>query len=261
MPRFPQFADRILSLPGSVYERFSAQLKRHGKDLVKLHIGDTYQHPYYPVPLSDHLTGMYPDYNRYCNTFGVDPLRTTLAEKLNEDNGFHIMRENILVTGGAVQALNIAVSAFVNPGEDVMTLTPCWPFFPGIVRLTGANALEVPFYIRLRKEPGIDVRSYLESCLTPQTTALYLNTPNNPSGIVLKREYLEIIVRFAKDHRLWLISDEAYDGLTYDGAEHISIGAMKGTDRLHFHVFQNFHVCRPPGRIRGGGGRCDPAHE
>lgn len=227
MPRYPEFAGRISALPGSVYERYSAQLARHGKNLVKLHIGDTCQHPVYPVPLDEGLKERHGDYNRYCNTFGIPPLRSAIAEKLNEDNQFSVTRDHILITGGAVNALNIAVASVLDPGEDMMILTPCWPFFPGIVKLTGGNAHEVPFYIRLRENPGMDIRSYLENNLTEKTAALYLNTPNNPSGVVMTREQLSVIAGFAKDHCLWLISDEAYDGLTYDGLSHISAGTLE----------------------------------
>ncbi len=237
MPRYPDFAGRISSLPGSVYERFSAQLKKHGKNLVKLHIGDTYQHPVYPVQLERALMDKHPDYNRYCNTFGVQSLRAALTEKLNADNGLNVTPGQILVTGGAVQALNIGVSALINPGEAVMTLTPCWPFFPGIVRLTGGEVLEVPFYVKLREEPGMDIRAYLERHLTPETAALYLNTPNNPGGSVLTGDQILAIAGFVKDHGLWLISDEAYDGLTFDGARHHSAGSIDGMAERTITVF------------------------
>jgi aspartate/methionine/tyrosine aminotransferase len=237
MPKFPSFARRIEQLPASVYERFRDKFKTQKKNLFRLHIGDTYLHPVYPVPLTDVFMASHDDFNRYCNTFGVDTLRKALAAKLAEDNGLTVTRDNILVTAGATNALSSSMMSLVEPGDDVLILTPCWPFFPGMVRVAGGNVIEAPFYMRLYQSPNIDVGDYLSSFLTPRTGAIYLNSPNNPSGKVLDRGQLEQVAVFAKKHDLWVISDEAYDGLTFDGREHISIATLPGMLERTLSVF------------------------
>jgi aspartate/methionine/tyrosine aminotransferase len=107
-----------------------------------------------------------------------------------------------------------------------MVLSPYWPFFRGMVRMAGGNVVEVPFYTVLYDDPGADVISLLEGGLTDKTVALYLNSPNNPSGKVLDGAQLARVRDFVRQHDLWLISDEAYDGMTFDGREHVSIGSL-----------------------------------
>lgn len=198
----------------------------HGEDLVKLHIGDTYLPPKYPLPIDPSLFEKHSDFNRYCNTFGVDPFREVLVEKLVTDNRLQVKKENVLVTNGASNALSATVMSLVEPSEEVMILTPVWPLFFGMVPMAGGKNVEVPLYSRLFDEPELDIYNYLESVYSPKMVALYLNTPNNPSGKVLNRKQLQQIADFAKEHRLWLISDEAYDGLTFDDLPHISAGTL-----------------------------------
>ncbi len=222
MPRFPEFARRTELVTGSVFENFRAKMKARGPDLVRLHIGDTYLPVQYPLPIQPDFLKKYPYANRYCNTFGVERFREVLREKLAQDNHLPVKIENILVTNGATNALSASVQALVNPDEEVLVLTPCWPFFPGMVRMAGATVREAPFYLRLYEEPELDIRSYLTRFLTEKTAALYLNSPNNPSGKVLSRHQLQQVADFARENRLWIISDEAYDGLTFDTHTHIS---------------------------------------
>lgn len=226
MPKFPGYATRVDHLPASVYERFQDQFKARGKTMHKLHIGDTHLRPVYPIPLAEEFMSSNPDFNRYCNTFGVDALRKALAAKLCEDNHLAVTRDNILVTAGATNALSASMMALVEPGDEVLVLTPCWPFFPGMVRMAGGRVVEAPLYMKLYETPEFDIAGYLSACVTPRTTALYLNSPNNPSGKVLSRDQLEQVAHVCRKHDLWLISDEAYDGLTFDGREHISIAAL-----------------------------------
>ncbi len=228
MPRFPRFAGRVDELPASVYERFRDQFKARGKDIHKLHIGDTHRRPVYPLPLSEDFMRSSDDFFRYCNTFGVDRLRKMLAEKLREDNGMVVTRDHILVTAGATNALSASMMSLVDPGDDVLVPTPCWPFFPGMVRMAGGNVVEAPFYMKLYEQPGLDVEEYLGRFVTSKMTAIYLNSPNNPSGKVLSRVHLEQVARFAAKHDLWVISDEAYDGMTFDGREHVSPSTLPG---------------------------------
>ncbi|MFQ5707536.1 MAG: pyridoxal phosphate-dependent aminotransferase [bacterium] len=237
MPKFPEFADRVTQITGSVFEKYRARMTAQGANLIKLHIGDTYLPPAYPLSVDSSLSEQHQDFNRYCNTFGIDALREALTEKLQTDNHLPVTHENILVTNGATNALSISVMSLVEPGEEVLTLTPAWPFFFGMVKVAGGTNIEVPIYVRLFGEPQLDIAEYLDRFVTPKTVALYLNTPNNPSGKVLNRDQLQQIAAFVRKHRLWLISDEAYDGLTFDCLPHISVASFPGLFEQTLSIF------------------------
>jgi aspartate/methionine/tyrosine aminotransferase len=228
MPRFPLFAERSARITGSVYEKFRARMAAAGDGLVGLHIGDAYAPPPYALPIDGAFARANAGFHRYTDTFGVPAFRDILAAKAREDNGLPAARENVLVTAGATNALSATVQALVDPSDDVMILAPYWPFFRGMVRAAGGNVIEVPFYTKLYDEPDAEVSALLEAHVTNKTVALYLNSPNNPSGKVLSRAQLEGIAAFVKRHDLWLISDEAYDGMTYDGRACVSPASFDG---------------------------------
>lgn len=226
MPQFPERADRVEKVPASVFERFREKMKEKGSYLIRLHIGDTYLHPRYSLPISDEFIKKRPFFNRYCNTFGVERFCRVLRKKLQEDNGFSISEGNILTTNGATNALSASVLSLMNPGEEILVLTPCWPFFPGMVKMADAQVVEVPFYTELYQNSELAIEDYLQKYLTSRTVALYLNTPNNPSGKVLNQGQLQQLADFAKKNKLWIISDEAYDGLVFEGHDHICIATL-----------------------------------
>ena len=150
MPKFPHFTTRVSQIQGAAFERYREQLLQKGKDLVRLHIGDTYLQPIYPIPFHKKFITRYTDFNRYCDTFGVNELRNILKDKLNADNDFSVNETNILITNGATNALSVAVMSTVEQDEDVLLLTPCWPLFQGIVKSIQANVIEIPFYMERR---------------------------------------------------------------------------------------------------------------
>ena len=226
MPRYPHFSDRLAQLSGSVFEKFLPKMNKKGSDLIRLHIGDAYLPPPYELPIDRKFLSAHPLFNRYCNTFGIPALRVALSEKLQEDNQLPTEADDIMMTCGASNALNVAMQGIVNPGDEVLVLTPCWPFFPGMVRTMGGTVREIPFYTRLYQETNIDIAALLRSHLSDNTVALYLNSPNNPSGKVLSKTQLQQVARFVRDHQLWLVSDEAYDGMTYDKRHHYSPGSF-----------------------------------
>ena len=235
MPRFPRFAERSERITASVYEKFRARVATAGDGLVGLHIGDADAPPPYPLPIDPVFQRANAGFHRYCDTFGIAPLREALVAKLGEDNGISASNDNVLVTAGATNALSATVAALVDPGDDVMMLSPYWPFFRGMVRAAGGNVIEVPFYTRLYSES--DIFAMLDSHVTPKTAAIYLNSPNNPSGKVLTRAHMEAIARFARLNDLWLISDEAYDGMTFDQRSHISPATLIGMFERTISVF------------------------
>jgi len=226
MPRFPKMNPTVSALPGAVFEKYRDLMAGKGDALLRLHIGDTYQTPVYDLPIDASFLKKYPDFNRYCDTFGIRQLRLLLSEKVNEENGFLTTPDQILVTCGATNALSAAVHTVVAPSECMMLLTPCWPIFKGVAMLAGAQIREVPFFVKLYQNPEFDIITYLEKHLTRDTVALYLNAPNNPSGKILNRRQLGQIAEFADKHHLWLISDEAYEGLIYDGKPLYSPAAL-----------------------------------
>lgn len=237
MPRFPNFAHRVESITGSVFEKYRSKMVAQGENLIKLHIGDTYLPPDYDLPVDKNLLADHPDFNRYCNTFGFEPLRDALTVKLKEDNSLSVNRDQILITNGATNALSISMMALVQPGDEVLVLSPAWPFFFGMVQIAGSKIIEVPFYTRLFDEPELDIERYLAEFITSKTVAVYLNTPNNPSGKILSQPQLEQVARVVQKNNLWLVSDEAYDGLTFDGQTHVSIATLPGMFERTLSVF------------------------
>ncbi len=217
MPRYPELNKAITALPGAVFEKYRDLMAAKGEELVRLHIGDTYQVPAYQLPLDSAFMNRYPDFNRYCDTFGLGELRRLLCDKVNAENAIAVEPDEVLICCGATNALSAAVHTILEPSERIMLLTPCWPIFRGVALLAGAIISEVPFFVKLYEEPELDIIAYLEQFLADDMVALYLNAPNNPSGKVLNRSQIRQITAFARKHRLWLISDEAYEGLIYDG--------------------------------------------
>ncbi len=237
MPRFPDFARRTQRIPSSVFEKFRSRMKEKRSFLIQLHIGDTYLPPNYSLPIDREFLKAKPYFNRYCHTFGVDSFRRALVKKLNDDNGFSVDVENVLATSGATNALSASVLSLLNPDDEILVLTPCWPFFSGMVELAEARAVQVPLYTRLYSEPDLDLTAYLEPYLTPATSAVYLNSPNNPSGKVLTSSQLQQLSAFAKKHRLWIISDEAYDGLAFEPHQHYCIANLPSMFEQTISVF------------------------
>ena len=237
MPRYPELNQAITALPGAVFEKYRDLMTAKGDELVRLHIGDTYQPPAYQLPLDSSFMNKHPDFNRYCDTFGLGELRRLLCEKVNTDNAIAIEPDEILICCGATNALSAAVHTVLEPSEQIMLLTPCWPIFRGVALLAGAVICEVPFFVKLYEEPDLDIMAHLEQFLTDNTVALYLNAPNNPSGKVLNRYQIQQITAFARKHDLWLISDEAYEGLIYDGRELHSPASDKQTSDQIITVF------------------------
>jgi aspartate/methionine/tyrosine aminotransferase len=226
VPKYPDFTRKLSAIKGAVFEKYRTKMLDFGPDLVRFHIGDSYLPPVYPLPIDQKFLDEFKDFSRYGNTFGIEDLREVLSNKVIEDNQLEVLPHNILVSTGATNALSAAVHSLLEPGEEILVLTPCWPIFPGIVHSAQATIVEVPFYMQLYDNPDVNIIEHLERFITNKTVAIYLNTPNNPSGKVLTHPQLKQVAEIARKHKLWIISDEAYDGLTFDQHDHISIATL-----------------------------------
>jgi aspartate aminotransferase len=166
------------------------------------------------------------DENRshYLQTTGTPRLLELLAQKLRSVNHLPIgSSDELMVTTGGIHALYIICQALLEPGDEVIVPDPEWP--PAAGNIKSAQAVPVPCPVHERLAWRYDLAE-LESKITPRTRAIYINSPHNPTGGVLTRADLEGIATIVREHNLWLISDEAYEDVVFDGAAHVSAASL-----------------------------------
>lgn len=160
---------------------------------------------------------------RYAPSSGIQELRAAIADKLRERNHIPAGEENVIVMSGGMQGLFGSFQSLVNPGEEVLVFSPFWtPIKDLIAHCQGRTVLVPTEEARAR-----GFAQTLARYLTERTRAIYYNTPQNPSGVVFTREEAEAVARFAQEHDLIVIADEAYEDLVYEG-EHVSIASLEG---------------------------------
>ncbi|HET7696826.1 MAG TPA: pyridoxal phosphate-dependent aminotransferase [Vicinamibacterales bacterium] len=168
------------------------------------------------------------DENRshYLQTTGLPRLLELLAGKLRTRNGIPVgSPDEIMVTTGGIHALFIACQALLEPGDEVIVPDPEWPPCAGNIKL--ARGVPVPCPLREPLGWRYDLDE-LAAKITPKTRAIYLNSPHNPTGGVLGRADIEAIAALAGRHGLWILSDEAYEDVIFDAAEHVSPASLPG---------------------------------
>ncbi len=160
---------------------------------------------------------------KYTPVVGTVELRTEIQQKLLRDNGLDYEITDIIVSNGAKQCLFNALSAILDPGDEVLLPSPCWVSYPEMVRMAGG----VPVMVKGDETNGFLVDAdALRPFVTERTKALILNSPSNPNGSVWSRTLLEGIAALAVEKQFYVISDEIYEKLIYDGEEHVSIASL-----------------------------------
>ncbi len=159
-------------------------------------------------------------------TKGTVELLQAIAQKMVRDHDVHVKYESdIIVTPGSKWAIYLALSAVVNPGDEVLYLEPVWVSYPPIIRLVGGE----PVPINLSSADNFEItEEVLREKITPKTKALMINSPNNPTGRVLSRKEVDAITNVAIEADLFVISDEVYEKLIFDGREHYALSAETG---------------------------------
>jgi aspartate aminotransferase len=168
------------------------------------------------------------DENRshYLQTTGLPRLLELLADKLRTRNRIPIgSPDEIMVTTGGIHGLFITCQALLEPGDEVVIPDPEWPPCAGNIKLAHGVAVPCPLHESLGWRYDLD---QLASKITPKTRAIYLNSPHNPTGGVLSRSDVEHIAALADRNGLWILSDEAYEDVIFDDAEHVSPASLPG---------------------------------
>lgn len=197
------------------------EMKANGEDVVGFGAGepdfDTPQH------IKDAaIAAINAGKTKYTPAAGTLALRKAVADKFKRENGLDYKPSNIVVSNGAKHALVNTFMAILNPGDEVIIPAPYWVSYPEMVKLADG----VPVSIQTTEEDGFKVTAdEIRAAIADKTKALILNSPSNPTGMVYTREELQAIAEVAVEKNIYVVSDEIYEHLIYEG-EHVSIASF-----------------------------------
>jgi aspartate aminotransferase len=211
-----RFAEKLKNIESSATVSLAEKakaLKDAGEDVIDLTIGE----PDFPTPAhiieAAHRAALQ-GHTKYTNSRGIPELRKAISKKLGEDYGsLYSPDSEIIVTPGGKQGVLYCVLAFVNPGDEVLCIEPCWLGYESCIRLAGGVYVGVA--TRQEEDFRITEKQLLEK-LSPKTKMLIINSPSNPTGKVLTKDELEIISRLCVEKDLVLLSDDIYEKIIYD---------------------------------------------
>ena len=191
-------------------------LKAAGRPVVGFGAGE----PDFPTP--DYIVEAaveacrVPANHRYTPAGGLPELKKAIVEKTLRDSGYAVEPSQVLVTNGGKQAIYEAFATLLDPGDEIIVPAPYWTTYPEAIRLAGGIPVEVLADETQDYKVTVD---QLEAARTDRTKVLLFNSPSNPTGAVYDRAETEALGRWALEHGLWVLTDEIYEHLTYDGAE------------------------------------------
>lgn len=216
-------SSRINSIAESATLKVDAKAKTliaEGKHVISFAAGEP------DFPTADHIVeaavkaARDPKYHRYSATAGLIPLREAIVKKTSRDSGLDVGIDQVVVTNGGKQAVYEAFQAVLDPGDEVIMPTPYWTTYPEVIKLTGAVPVEV--FAGADQNYLVTVEQ-LEAAKTEKTKVLLFVSPSNPTGSVYSEEQTRAIGQWALENDLWVLTDEIYQNITYDGVRALSI--------------------------------------
>ncbi|MBT7616717.1 MAG: pyridoxal phosphate-dependent aminotransferase [Calditrichaeota bacterium] len=209
-------ADKIQRIGFSSTFRINAKAKKmraEGIDVIDFSVGE----PDFPTPeniKNAAKNALDRNFTRYTVNDGIPELRKAVLKKFREEYGAHYNISNVIISTGAKQCLYNACVALLNKGDEVIVLSPYWVSYPEMIKLAGG----VPVYVNTREENGFRVTpEELGRAISPRTKAIILNNPSNPTGSAYPEEDLLKVIDVCMDEGIFIISDEIYEKLIYDG--------------------------------------------
>lgn len=218
----PKSANRLAGFGTSIFSEISALAARY----QAINLGQGFPDFAGPAFLKDAAcSAINADLNQYAPSTGLPTLRAAIARTWERHSKASVETDaEITVTSGATEAMFATIMALINPGDEVLIFEPFYDSYPPNVLMAGG----IPRYIRLH-EPRWDVDfAQVRAAITPQTKAIILNTPHNPTGKVWSRAELSQLAAIAIEHDLLVISDEVYDRLVFEDYQHCSIATLPG---------------------------------
>jgi len=195
------------------------ELKAQGVDVVSFTVGE----PDFDTPThikQAAIEAIESGFTKYTAAEGIPELRRAIVERVKEDLGLDYEIKNVVVSNGSKQALYNFFQAVLNKGDQVLVPAPYWLSYPPMIKLAGG----IPKIIQTTQKQNFKITpEQLKKAIRPKTKAIILNSPSNPTGAVYTKEELESLARILEEHDLWVLSDDAYSKLLYDGFTFYSI--------------------------------------
>ena len=198
------------------------RMRAQGIDVIGFGSGE----PDFDTP--DHIKeaaiqAIHEGFTKYTASGGIDELKDAVVTKLKRDNGLEYTRDQVLISCGGKHSLFNVFQALLEPGDEVIIPAPYWVSFPEQVKLCDGK----PVFAQTSEREGFRIaRGLVEPLVTSRTKMLVLNSPCNPTGAALTRGELEGLAALAVERGFWLLSDETYDSLVYDGHQHVSVASF-----------------------------------
>lgn len=198
------------------------QMKADGINVISFGVGE----PDFTTPqnIKDAaIEAIRKGFTTYTPASGLPQLKQAICAKLKAENNLEYKPENIVVSNGAKHSLYNIFQAICNPGDEVIIPVPYWVSYPDMVKMADAN----PVFVNCTEENEFKIkRDDLLKAITTKTKAIILNSPSNPTGSVYTKSELEEIAKIAIEHNIFIVADEIYEKLTYEGEKHISIASL-----------------------------------
>lgn len=220
--RQDRFSESMLRTPPSGIRKFFEMLIGHD-DVISLSVGE----PDFPTPWCVREEAFYhlkKGHTSYTSNWGLLELREEISKYMRKYGMNYEPQNEILITVGASEGVDAVLRAILNPGDEIIVCQPCYVNYTPLAELCAAKVVPLDTSVN----GFYPTASQIESLVTPKTKAVMICSPNNPTGTMIPKDELEKIAEVVKKNQLWIISDEIYCELSYDGAEHVSVGSFEG---------------------------------
>ncbi len=217
-----KIAEAVRASTTLAVDSLAKQMKADGLDVIRFGTGE----PDFNTPDNINMAGIAAiceGKTKYTPAAGIVPLRKAIANQLKKDCGLDYDYTQIVVASGAKHSVYIALAAITNPGDEIIIAAPFWVSYYEMVKMTGGT----PVIVQASEAQQFKITAQqLEAAITENTKALMINNPSNPTGMIYSREELQAIADVCVKHDLYIIADEIYYKLIYDGIEFTSIASL-----------------------------------
>ncbi len=215
MPRHPETTPDVQAVRASAFSTLAHRLASFDGERFPFHVGDTWMQAPAGCRMEDLAESRWPRLNCYASPRGTPELLEAVAARVTARSGLATSTDQVLIAAGATGGLDAVCGAILDPGDEVLVLAPFWPLIEGVVRSNRGRPVAVP--VHDAADDADAVVGAVERHRSERTVALYLSTPNNPTGARIPRPSLEALAEWSAARGLWVMSDEVYEDYDYRG--------------------------------------------